>query len=131
MLIALSHHVENMVENFTSPGMIFAAFQDRGRFTAQTAARYERFARSCSLTAAFGLGLDDTPAPGVRGASIDADDVLCSEWSVLVLGVYEAAALVARDLGDDGPDDERRFTYAVTHDRDLVISAARTLLLRL
>ena len=49
----------------------------------------------------------------------------------MVVGPHEAAALVARDLGDDGAEAERRFTYAVTHDRTLVVRAARTLLARL
>jgi hypothetical protein len=42
-----------------------------------------------------------------------------------------AAALAAKDLGDDGPDAERRYEVAVTHDRDLVIRAAEPLLRRL
>ena len=42
-----------------------------------------------------------------------------------------AAALVANDLGDDGPDDQRRYDVVVTHDRELVIRAAEPLLRRL
>jgi DICT domain-containing protein len=48
-----------------------------------------------------------------------------------VIGPRFAAALVARDLGDDGPDERRRYDVVVTHDRDLVIRAAETLLRRL
>lgn len=35
-----------------------------------------------------------------------------------------------RDLGDDGPDPERRFAYLVTYERELVIEAARSLMAR-
>jgi hypothetical protein len=35
-----------------------------------------------------------------------------------------AACLVARDLGEDGPDMQRRFDFVLSHDRDLVISVA-------
>jgi hypothetical protein len=41
------------------------------------------------------------------------------------------AAPVARDCGDGGPDDQRRFDVVVTHDRDLVIRAAEPLPRRL
>jgi hypothetical protein len=38
------------------------------------------------------------------------------------------AALVARDVGDAGPDRDRRFAYTLTYDRELVLTAARSLL---
>lgn len=53
------------------------------------------------------------------------------EWDVIVVGAHFAAALVARDLGDTGPDPDRRFDFAATHDRALVIEAAATLLARI
>jgi hypothetical protein len=39
--------------------------------------------------------------------------------------------LVAKDLGDDGPDGDRRFDFVITHDRELVVRAAQPLLDRL
>ena len=48
----------------------------------------------------------------------------------MVVSPHFAAALVARDLGDDGPDAERRFDYAVTYDRALVMDVARDLMRR-
>jgi DICT domain-containing protein len=71
------------------------------------------------------------PAAGVRGADLAADDPLRGEWDLIVIGPRFAAALAAKDLGDDGPDAERRYEVAVTHDRDLVIRAAEPLLRRL
>jgi DICT domain-containing protein len=71
------------------------------------------------------------PAPGVRGADLAADDPLRGEWNVIAVGPTFAGALVARDCGDTGPDAARRFDYAITHDRDLVIAAANSLLVRL
>jgi hypothetical protein len=50
---------------------------------------------------------------------------------VIVVGPYFTAALVARDLGDGGREDRRRFDYALTYDRPLVLEAARALLRRL
>ena len=48
-----------------------------------------------------------------------------------MVGPHFAAALVARDLGDTGPENERRFDYAVTHNRDLAIDAARSMMARI
>lgn len=45
-----------------------------------------------------------------------------------MVGPHYAAALVAKDVGDGGRDADRRFDYVVTHDRQLVVEAARSLL---
>jgi len=49
---------------------------------------------------------------------------------VAVVAPHFAAALLARDLGDAGPDLERTFEYALTYRRDTVVRAANTLLSR-
>jgi DICT domain-containing protein len=76
------------------------------------------------------VGLEAEPAPGVRGATLPEGDALANEWSVVVLAPHFAGALVAVDLGDAGADDERRFDFAVTYDRDLVMTAASSLMSR-
>ena len=68
------------------------------------------------------------PAPGIRGARLADDDPLRGEWVVTNIGPHFAGALIARDLGDSGPDRDRRFLFTVTYDRPTVIRAARTLL---
>jgi DICT domain-containing protein len=67
----------------------------------------------------------------VRGVHLAADEALRDEWNVTVLGPHFGAAFVARDLGDSGPDHERRFDFAMTHDRELVTEVARSLMRRL
>ena len=66
----------------------------------------------------------------MRGAELCPDDPLRHEWDVVTVGPHHAAALLARDLGDCGPDGDRRFSYVLTHDRALVVQAARALLHR-
>jgi hypothetical protein len=44
---------------------------------------------------------------------------------------HYSGALIARDLGDDGPDADRRYEFVVTHDRDLVLDASRSLMARI
>ena len=68
--------------------------------------------------------------PGLRGADLAPDDPVRGEWDVVVLSPHFSAALLARDLGDTGPDLDRTFEYALTYRRGTVIAAARELLSR-
>ncbi|MBB4690608.1 sensor domain-containing phosphodiesterase [Paractinoplanes abujensis] len=127
-LMPMSRHLEALAADGGEPSVLLACFQDARHFTPATERRFARIATSSPLVAAFGTGLTDEPAPGVRGACLGDDDSLRGEWNVIVVGPHRAAALVARDLGDDGPQGERRFDFALTHDRALVVEAARSLL---
>jgi DICT domain-containing protein len=132
LLLPMSHHLEERALRIGEGAVILSAFQEAKHFTPATIRRYEGLARRASLVAAFGVGLAIEPVHGVRGARLDADDVLAGEWSVVVLGPHFAGALVGRDLGDtDRPDRDRRFAFATVYDRGLVIAAARTLLSRI
>ena len=71
------------------------------------------------------------PVPGVRGAVLAPDDPVRDEWDIAVVGPHFAGALVARDLGDDGPDADRRFEFVLTYDRDLAVEIASSLMRRI
>ncbi len=131
LLLPMTHHLEHRALKIGEGAVILSAFQDAVHFTPATARRYETLARTASLCAALGVGLSEEPARGVRGAPLAATDPLAGEWSVAVVGPHFAGALVARDLGDTGPDRERRFEFTTTYDRGLVIDAARTLMARI
>jgi EAL domain-containing protein (putative c-di-GMP-specific phosphodiesterase class I) len=127
LLLAMSLNLEREAARVGPGAIVLSAFQEAGRFTPKTLRRYERLAATSSFVVALGLGMPARPAPGVRGARLDPDDPLSGEWSVVVLGPHFAGALVAVDLGDDGPDMSRRFDYTLTYDRTAVVEAARTL----
>ena len=127
-LMPVSMHLEALAGEGTEPPVLLACFQEARHFSTATRVRYAHIATRSPLVAALGVGLGDEPMPGVRGASLTPDDPLRGEWNVLVVGSHQAAALVAKDLGDTGPERDRRFAFAITHDRALVIEAARTLL---
>jgi diguanylate cyclase (GGDEF)-like protein/PAS domain S-box-containing protein len=131
LLLPMSHLLENRALRIGEGAVILAAFQDARHFTSHTVRRYETLVRGASLVAALGVGLGPEPAAGVRGARLDGTDPLAGEWSVVVLGPHFAGALVAQDLGGELPEPDRRFVFATTYDRDLVIAAARTLLARI
>lgn len=130
LLLAITRQLEGWVPALGGAAVVLSAFQAAERLTLATGRRYEAFARRAALVGVFGVGMDPEPVPGVRGAALRPDDPLRGEWSVIVLGPHQAGALVAVDLGDDGPDHARRFDFALTYDRDLVIDTANVLLAR-
>jgi DICT domain-containing protein len=127
-LMPISRYLEALAGEGTQPPVLLACFQEARHFTPRTAERYARIAERSPLVAALGVGLGEEPIPGVRGAHLTPDDPLRGEWNVIVIGPHQAAALVARDLGDTGPEPDRRFEFALTHDRELVAAASRSLL---
>jgi EAL domain-containing protein (putative c-di-GMP-specific phosphodiesterase class I) len=129
-LLGMSRHFESLGHKDRDL-VVLAAFQTAERFAAATKQRYEMLAAHCPLVGALGIGMSTSPAPGVHGAGLEVGDALTGEWTVVVVGAHYAGALIARDCGDTGPDAERRFEYVVSHDRTLVLDAARSLLLRL
>jgi EAL domain-containing protein (putative c-di-GMP-specific phosphodiesterase class I) len=130
LLLGISRHIENQGLALATPPVVLGAFQDARHFTPHTAARYSQLAERCPLVAALGINLPQEPVAGVRGASLRADDTLLGEWVVVVVGTHYAGALIAKDLGDTGPDRDRRFIFALTHDHETVLAAARSLITR-
>ena len=57
-------------------------------------------------------------------------DPVLGEWDIAVVGPHFAGALVARDLGGGGPDLDRRFSFVLTYERELVVDVASALLAR-
>jgi hypothetical protein len=131
LLLELSLSIERQTSNQGSAAVVISSFQEASYFTAETAGRYARLADDAALVAALGVGMDAEPAPGVRGIHLHPDEALRGEWNVTVLGPHFGAAFVARDLGDEGPDRDRRFDFALTHDRELVTEVARSMMRRL
>jgi EAL domain-containing protein (putative c-di-GMP-specific phosphodiesterase class I) len=131
LLLPMSLHLERHALRTSEAPVLLAAFQNAGHFTPATLARYESLAAHCSLIGVMGHAMKALPATGVRGASLNADDPLCGEWTVCVVGPHFSGALIATDLGDTGPDAERRFAFAMTYNRALVLGAARSLLHRI
>lgn len=131
LLVSLSRQLEQEALGLRGDAVVLANFQDATQFSAGTRARYERLARSAGLVGALGAGIPAYPGGDVRGASLAPDDPLCEEWDVIVVGPHFSGAFAARDLGDRGPELERRYDFAVTYDRPLVSEAAHTLLGRI
>lgn len=130
VLLSMTRALEAQALELGEHAVVTAAFQHVRFFTERSSQRYRRIAARASLTVAIGVGMSGSPTPGVRDGDLDPDDPLVHEWDVAVLGPHYAGAIVARDLGDTGPDHERCFEFVVTFDRDLVVEVAAALIAR-
>ncbi|MET0701908.1 MAG: EAL domain-containing protein [Mycobacterium sp.] len=132
-VMALSQHIEMQASRAVDPPIVLTGLQRAEFLTKGTFKRYVNLAERSPLVAIFGLQMPPGLDGGIRGIPLAADDPLCDEWTVVVLGPQTAAAIIARE-SPDGPqvvdDSERRFDFVITYDRALVTEAARTLLNR-
>ncbi|MEA2309743.1 MAG: hypothetical protein QOI65_2029 [Thermoleophilaceae bacterium] len=131
VLLERSRQLEEHAASLGGEAVILSTFQDARFFTGATRERYARLAERAAFVGAFGAEMATEPATGVRGDAFDAGVPLASEWNVIVVSPHFAAAFVARDLSDEGVSDEsRRFDFLMTYDRELVVTAARALMLK-
>lgn len=130
LLIELSKQLEREAARIGETCVLTATFQHARHFTPATQVRYRELARRTGFVCAIAEGLPAEPLAGVRGASLLADDPLLGEWDVTVLSPHFSTALLARDLGDDGPEMDRMFEYALTYERRTVVEATTSLLSR-
>lgn len=128
LLVEISKHLEREAARLGSTAVVVSTFQEARHLTPSTVRRYRDLAQRVGFVGAIGEGLPDEPLEGVRGGRLAHDDIVHGEWAVAVLAPHFAAALLARDLGDDGPDADRRFEFALTYDRERVAAAARSLM---
>ncbi len=131
LLVPLSKTLELMAMQAAVPPVLFAAFEHAKFFRPSTARQFTELAARLPYVGALGVDMPTCPALGVRGTALSDADPLAREWTVVVLGAHTHAALLARDLGDTGPDPDRQFEFVVTYDRALVTAAAHSMIGRL
>jgi EAL domain-containing protein (putative c-di-GMP-specific phosphodiesterase class I) len=127
LLIETSKHIEHQALRSGEATAVLATFQDVAFFTPDTRRRYGRLAEHAAFVGVLGRGMPPAPMPGIRGGHLSPDDPLLAEWDIAVIGPHFASCLVARDLGDSGPDRQRRFEFVLSHNRELAIKVATLL----
>ena len=131
LLRSISRSLELEAESLGGSAVALATFQHARHYTPPVQETYARLGQRMAFVGVLGAGLPPDPAPYVRGGHLEEHDPLLAEWDVAVVGPHFAATLAARDLGDTGPEDERRFDFVVSHNRDLATEAARSLMSRI
>lgn len=130
LVSSLARMVEGQAISLARGGVVLGAVPRPDLFASGAQRRWAALAEDSLFAALFGAGLPSQPAPGVRGVSLDSEDPLAGEWSVVVAAPHFAAAMVAREQSRPGADGRPRFDIALTHDRDLVGAAGIALLRR-
>lgn len=131
LLVAMSKHLEHQALEQGEATVVLSTFQTARRFEPDSQTRYAEMAQQAVFVGVLGIGMSDQPAPGVRGGALEIDDSLVREWTITVVGPHFAAALVAIDLGDEGPEAQRRFDYVLTYDRRRALAVAAELMARM
>jgi EAL domain-containing protein (putative c-di-GMP-specific phosphodiesterase class I) len=129
LLVHISSVLERRALDNGGPTVLLACVQNRQSLYGPAHNRYAHLAQRMSFTAVFGTGVHRHPLSGAHLVNVPEEDPLSEEWNVIIVGPNYSGALVAHDRGEgkEGTD-RQRFDYVVTHDRELVLSAARTLL---
>lgn len=130
-LIEMSRSFEERALGAGEATIFAAAVQTTDNLTPSTLERFEALNEKLAMVVVLATGLDEAPIPGTRAAPLDTSDPVRQEWTVVVLGPDWATLLTANDIGDGGPDRQRRFDFVLTHDRTLAVDAARSLMSRI
>ncbi len=131
LLLAMTQHLEDQAEALGRTAVLVAAFDDRERrITPELRDRYAQLGRELAFCAIVGDSLPPEPAPGVHGGSVAPGDPVAGEWTVAVVAPHFAAALVAHERRDPGPDGELLYDYVLTYERETAIAVAAALTAR-
>jgi EAL domain-containing protein (putative c-di-GMP-specific phosphodiesterase class I) len=132
-LVPFSHHIEEQVDTNGPAALLLETFESTSGKHARTRARLHELEGRAAFLAVIGADIDRSTleGPTVRAARLDPSDPVTREWNVIVLGPHYAVAVTARPLDNVSAGGARRFEYAVTHDRDLIVRAALVLWARL
>ncbi len=126
LLLAMSKHLERQAAAIGESCLVLTTFQTAAAF-ARAAQRYTALADANAYVAVFGCGLHEQPGRRIRGVDLDPDEPLAYEWDVVVVGPHFAVVLAARPATTDA---DAVWDYVLSHDRDLAVRAAGTLMNR-
>jgi len=131
LLLAISRELELQASRRRGTSLVISTFQHLERFTPRTQSIYEELASELAFVAVLAADMPPEPAPGVRGAPISADDPLLGSWCVVVIGAHFASMLAAEERGEAELEEDRRFDFVFTYDRELIVVCAQALTLRI
>ena len=129
ILHSMTQHLETQALALGESAVVLTIFEDSMFFRGRTKEKYEKLAEATSFVGVMGPGIGPEPAPGVRGANIDANDELYDEWGIVVISPHFAAALLARPEGERNvPDSQRQYAFALTYNREQIVESARNMM---
>lgn len=124
LLLPLSRQVAFGETHLSGPAMVILLVPYPELFGPAEQQKLTRLAARGVITGVLGRGAPAIPLPGVRRTNV-YDPTLDGQWALLALSPSAAGALIARPVPDSA-----EFEYAITHDRQRVVTAARCLFRR-
>lgn len=131
LLVAFSHQVEEQVDTNGPPGLLLETFEAGLGRSPSSQQRLRQLAGRAAFLAVLGDGIEAMEGPAVRTSTARPADPVGREWNVIVLGPHYAVAVTARAIDQPMTGPDRRYEYAITHDRDLIVHASAVLWARL
>jgi hypothetical protein len=129
MVQAMANHLEQRCAIDPEPAVVVASLPDDQLMSGGALAKLQITARNTAFVAALLRDRVPYPIPGVRTAVIGRNDNLHRESNIAVVGPHFSALLTARtNPRATGPSDAQ--LVGISHHRDIVLHAARTLLQR-
>jgi DICT domain-containing protein len=108
----------------TEAAVLLAIFDNEDHYRARADA-YDKLAEGNAFTVCLVPGTDiHRDEPRFHVAAPPANSPLTSEWGVIVLAPHFAAALLLRNVTDP-TEEPNQLDYIFSHERPVVISAAR------
>ena len=121
-------HMGGPGQSLTAPGALLVSAQHADTFARRFGDRYAGFARKHNLVGVIGAG--DFAIPGVRGPA-DPTAAFQGEFAMALMTDRYSSVVVAKDLGDDGPLENRRYAWCLSHDRSVIREVAGCIFRRL
>ncbi|GIG02065.1 sensor domain-containing phosphodiesterase [Catellatospora citrea] len=130
MLASMSAMLEDVALRTDATHLLFATIPATALFDDETRLTHTRIAEHGVAVAVFGPQVPSFYVAGVHAVTLAQDDPAADERSVIAVGSYFAAALIARPSESVHPDaaDPQLYDVVLTYDRKLVIEALHTLI---
>ena len=132
-LAPFTHHIEEQVDTNGPPALLLETFEPGAAQLPEAQLRLRAMQARAAFLAVLGTGAEG-PAPdgpNSRYATVDPNDPVAGEWNTIVLGPHHAVGVTARPLEAASAGESRRYEYAITHDREVIVRAAAALWQRL
>ncbi len=124
-VIHIRTHLEQQATAGGNASVLLAGFGHGDDFTETSRLRYDKLAQVNTLTVVLAERVSHRDEPRYTVAPIPAGSRMADERVIIVLHPHYAAAFALRETTDPGRSDQRTFDFVYTHDRELVIDAAR------
>jgi EAL domain-containing protein (putative c-di-GMP-specific phosphodiesterase class I) len=130
LLASISDELERQAAQGHRTSLLISSFPEDQSSITRINTIYGELAAELAFVIALGVGMPTELRPGVRGVSIREDDPLRGTWNVVVIGAHFSSMLAAREQERRRAEEDQRFDFVLTYDREVIVECAQALMLR-